>query len=306
MRIVVLGAGAIGSVVGGRLALGGCAVTLVDTDPDRVEAVNRDGLRLDLDGGPAVVRLRACLPADAAPPCDLVLLATKTFQTADALAGVRPLLADAFVLSLQNGLGNAERIAAFVPIERVIVGTSLIPADFRGPGHVASHGSGVTALYCTDGTHRPILDAIAAAFAAAELPMVLEPDIRRAIWEKAAFNAAMNALCGLTRATPGIVGASPEALALAKAVAAEACVVAAANGVAADVAAVAGRIDGACRDHAGHKPSMLQDLLAGRRTEVDALNGAVVAAAEQAGVEAPLSAMLCRLVKLAEAAAARG
>jgi 2-dehydropantoate 2-reductase len=136
---------------------------------------------------------------------------------------------------------------------------------------------------------------------AGELPAALEPEIHSAIWSKAIFNAAMNPLCALTRRTPGFLGAQAESRALYGTVVEEGVAVANANGVRIEAKPIHDLTEVSVTDHANHEASMLQDVKAGRRTEVDAINGAIVEAGRTVGVPAPVTETLWRLVKLEEA-----
>lgn len=300
MRIVVLGAGAMGSVFGARLALCGASVTLLDVNEAHLAAIAANGLEVDLDGTHHRLSLPAMRPADFAGAADVVLLFTKVFHTEAALQAIAGQLGAAYVLTLQNGIGNTERAAAVVPRERVIVGMTMTPAEFLAPGKVASHGPATTAFYCADGQHRPVLDDLVATMAQGGISAKADPAIHAAIWEKAAFNCAMNAICALTDGTPGGIGADPQSLALAHAVAAEAVSVAQALAISAEAARVADLVAHAAAHHLLHEPSMLQDLKAGRRTEIDALNGAVADQGEKLGVDVALNRTLTSLVRLAE------
>lgn len=300
MRIAVLGAGAMGSVFGARLALGGASVTLLDVNEAHLAAIAQQGLEVELDGTHHRLSLPAMRPADFTGPVDVVLLFTKVFHTESALQAIAGQLGAAQVLTLQNGIGNAERAAAVVPPGQVIVGMTMTPAEFLGPGKVASHGPATTAFYSADGRHRPILDDLVAAMARGGISAKADPAIHAAIWEKAAFNCAMNAICALTEGTPGGIGADAASLALAHAVAAEAVSVAQALAIPADGARVADLVAQATTHHLLHEPSMLQDRKAGRRTEIDALNGAVADQGEALGVAVGLNRTLTTLIRLAE------
>jgi 2-dehydropantoate 2-reductase len=301
MHIAVLGAGAMGSVFGARLALGGAEVTLLDVNQAHVDAIARAGLQVDLDGVHHRLNLPAMRPDQFTGPTDLVLLFTKVFHTGPALASIAGTLGGATVLTLQNGIGNAERIAEYVPAERTILGLTMTPAEFLGPGMVASHGKATTTFYSADGQHRPLLDALVALMGRGGIVAKADPQIQAAIWEKAAFNCAMNAICALTDGTPGGIGSLSDALALAKSVAAEAIGVAQADGVPASIDKVTALIDHAAANHLLHEPSMLQDRKAGRRTEIDALCGAVAERGATLGLATPLNRTLATLVRLAEA-----
>ncbi len=300
MKIAVLGAGAMGSVYGARLMDGGAEVTLLDVDPAHISAVRDHGLQVALDDKTLQLDIPIMRPEAFTGPVDLIILFTKIFHTDAALASVQSLLGDVPVLSLQNGIGNVERLAAHMPMERIIIGSTMTPADLIASGKVASHGMAATQFYAADGRHRPILDDIASALIAGGIDARLDPEIHAAIWEKATFNCALNGLCALSDATPGSIGQSTEGCALADQIAQEAIAVANAAGVAASLDKVRGLMQHAYAHHLFHQPSMLQDRNAGRRTEVDALNGAVADMGARLGVPVPANTAIRQLVHLIE------
>ena len=309
MRIAILGAGAMGSLFGGLLAESGEAVTLIDVNDAHLDAIRRDGLRIDDDRGERTLRALHVLRPEVAntqaspdTPFDLLIVFTKSLHTRHALDGVRALLSPfTYVLTLQNGLGNVETLNAFVPIERILVGVTTWPADLAGPGHVHSHGAGVVRMMTADGAERSFAAAVADALSRAGLACSLDADVWAAIWEKVAFNAALNTLCAVTGCTVDQLGEHHDGPRLAQAIAAETAAVARAKGIAVDGERIARNVEHAIRAHRGHRPSMLQDVLAGRRTEIDAISGKVVAAAREAGVAVPHAETLLALVRLIDA-----
>jgi 2-dehydropantoate 2-reductase len=291
-----------GCLYAGAFHRAGAGVTLIDVDPGHLAAINSRGLELDTRAGVETLRLAALRPEHARETVDLVVLFTKTFHTDAALEGVKSIIGPAtHAMTLQNGLGNDEAVARHVARDRVIAGVSTLPSDLIGPGRVRSHGEGGSKIYPAYGGDTGFAQEVADLLTAGGLPTVLEPDIRAAIWSKAIFNAAMNALCALTRRTPGFLGAHEEARALIRAVVLEGVRAAQASGVAIEAEPILDLTVVSVTDHADHEASMLQDVKAGRRTEVDAINGAIVRAAQAAGVTVPVTETLWRLVKLEEA-----
>lgn len=249
----------------------------------------------------------ARLPEEIASPVDLVVVFTKTFHTDAALAGIAAAIGPhTHLLSLQNGLGNDKRLAAHASPDRVLVGASSLPSDLVGPGKVRSHGEGGSKVYPAFGGEPAFAQQVAELLTAGGLPATLEPEIQVAIWSKAIFNATMNPLCALTRRTPGFLGAHAASRAMITAAVEEGVAVANASGVPVPARPIHDLTEVSMTDHADHEASMLQDVKAGRRTEIDAINGAIVEAGRTVGVAAPVLETLWRLVKLEEAKLAEG
>ncbi|MFG6432979.1 ketopantoate reductase family protein [Roseateles sp. LYH14W] len=308
MKIAILGAGAMGSLFGGLLAEAGQSVTLIDINAAHLGAIRDTGLRLTNDSGDRhILALKVCRPEQATEPPDLLVVFTKTLHTVSALKGVQHLLSsDTQVLSLQNGLGNVEAISEFVPAGQIMIGVTTWPADMVGPGHVHSHGQGAIHLMTADGSERPALAACVDSLSTAGLRCEADPEVWVSIWEKVAFNAALNSICAVTRCTVDQLDLLPEGRALALQVVTEAIAVARASGVAADLARTSAKVVNAIKGHRGHMPSMLQDVLAGRPTEVASINGAIVAAGRRLGVATTCTATLLELVRLIQARAVVG
>ncbi len=302
MRIAVLGAGAMGSWFGGHLALQDNTVQLLTTNSAHHQAITKNGLILKSPVDEQCVNVSASSPKDIQAPVDLVLLMTKTFQTKDAMASIEAAIdKDSHILSLQNGLGNAETIGQFVSAERIWVGVSMVPVDKIAPGIVMGKGHG-NSYFGNAANHNntDMAKRIEATFQDAHIDLNHDTNIHKRIWEKVAFNAGMNALSALSRGTPSAIDASPGAKALAQDVAKEVAKVANTLNIEIELEHVKGMITLSCTQHGDHIPSMLQDIQAARRTEVDALNGAVAMIAEQASVAAPLNKTLTTLIKLTE------
>jgi 2-dehydropantoate 2-reductase len=301
LRVAILGSGAMGSFVGGRLAASGMPVTLLDVDDAHITAITQGGLRMSTDAGEEVAHPAAMRPDQFHEPHDLVIVLTKQPHTRSALAALRAALTgDTWVMTLQNGLGNQELIEEFIPRERILLGVTTYPADLLGPGHVGSHGEGEIRLMTADGVNRPIADQVAAMLNRSGQTSVVDPNLAVAIWSKVAFNCAMNSICALTGCLVGQLGASPEGRQLALEIAAEVVAVAGKAGIAVDGKKVRVTIEHAMDTHLTHKPSMLQDMLAKRPTEIASINGAVAAIAARLGQPALRNATLYALIRLAE------
>lgn len=300
-KILIVGAGAMGCLFGARLVQAGRDVVLVDVWREHIDAINADGLKFESDGREQIVRMRAGLAADIDFQPDVVIVFTKTLHTAAALESIRRLMGESTcLLTLQNGLGNADVAAEFVPLERVMHGTTNYPSDLIGPGRVSSHGSGYVRIYGADGKCRPVNEAVAQLLNNAGFNCELDADVERAIWEKAAFNAALNSLTAVTGMNVGAVGANASGRTLAGQIVAETAAVAKASNIAVDEKAVLQSIDTAFAEHADHEPSMLQDIKHGRATEIAAINGAIAEQARRTGIAVPVTETLFHLVRMIE------
>ena len=301
MDIVILGSGAMGCLFGGRLTEAGHRVVLVDRWREHLDAINRNGLFLETREGSRSINIPARTVEQLDAPPELLVVFTKSIHTVQALDSARHLLGkETWVLTLQNGLGNVEAIEAFVPRSRIIVGMTTWPSDLLGPGRVRSLGEGHTRILAADGRVTPPLEHISHCLAQAGLACEISTEVFAAIWEKLAFNAALNCLTAVTGLPVGGVGATTEGRELAYAIAREVVAVAHRKGIGASEATVIATIEDAFRDHGDHLPSMLQDIQAGRKTEIEAISGAVIREAHVLGMAVPTTLSLYRLVRMLE------
>ena len=299
-KVVIVGAGALGCLFAVRLAEAGVPVTVVDVDRDRLAALRRDGITLSDDSGERTVPIDAALASEVAGPVDLVMLFTKGMHSAAAVASVAHLAGPGvYGITLQNGIGNAEVMAEVFGPDRVLHGVTEFPADLDGPTHVSSHGSGKIWLGGFTPAAAGAAQQVADLLNTTSLEAAVHPNVEVAIWDKLAFNAALNSVGAVTGLTNGEVDSEPGRR-LAFAIAEEVADTAEAKSIPLDRAAIRRKIEHALEHHRGHKASMLQDRLAGRPTEIETINGAVVRAAEALGVKVPVTAALADLVRLLE------
>lgn len=306
MNIAVVGCGAMGSIYAGLLADAGNQVIAIDTNAAHVEAINRRGLRISGASGDRTVAVAAYMAAPARD-VDLVVVAVKAAHVAAAAATAESLIGpQTRVLTIQNGLGAADQVAARVGRERLLVGVAQgFGASLPEPGH--AHHNDMKAIRMGPYAELAPGDAeqVAALWRAAGFDAAAVSDILAMQWEKLICNAAYSAPCALTGFTVGEVMDDADAGAVSRAAATEAWLVARARGVGLSVDDPVALV----RDFAGRmpraKPSVLLDLEAGRISEVDVINGAVPREAAKAGMEAPVNRTLTDLVKAIEQRAAR-
>ena len=280
------------------MADAGHDVTLVIRNDVHRKAVQMSGLKLVRDSGESIVKIPVISPSETHKSFDTIFVFTKTGATAQAITAVSHMIgASTCLVSVQNGLGNHDVLAEFVGYERVIYGTTTAPADLVGPGCVASHGKHLTQINAARDDSAGIAVELAETLCSADIPTVVNNEIDQVIWNKVAFNTAMNAICALVKGTPGTIADSAHLSDLARAVVMESCAVAHADGINIDPHNVLAIVEMAGREHRTHKPSMVHDMMAMRRTEIDALNGAVVALGKKHNIPTPLNEALLALIK---------
>ena len=297
MRVLVLGAGAVGGYFGARLAEGGHDVTLVARGRN-LEALRRDGLVVQLpDGTRRLSGIRAVDDPSQAPPPELALVCVKSYDTpaaASALrAAVRP---DTIVLSLQNGVENESVLAPALELPPLLIGLTFIGVELVAPGTVHYTGRGEILFGEPDGSESPRARRLAEIFTSARAPFQLRDDILVVAWEKLAWNAGFNAVTTLTGRTVGEVLAQPATRDLIATTMIETDAVATTLGIPVRRDRLARVLAESAAEMPDFATSMLQDLRRGRRLEHDALNGAVVRAAARVGVAAPLNGTLLALL----------
>lgn len=300
MKICFLGAGALGSALGGVLAEAGNEVWLIDRSPAHVDAINARGLNLREDGVERMVAARARTSAEGIGPADLVVVLVKSFQTRDAIRGAGALVGpDTVVMSLQNGLGHEEILAEAVGRERVLAGKTYVGAVLLGPGHAIAGVRGkLTHIGELDGCITERALRIADTFTRAGLATTVSDNIVGTMWDKLLVNVATGALCAITRLPYGQLYTVPEIEACAIAAVAEAMAVAAAHGIRLSTAAPRDAWTLAAEGMPPEfKTSMLQSLEKGAATEIDYVNGSVVRWGERGNVPTPVNRTLVACVK---------
>lgn len=300
-RIGVVGPGALGCLFAGLLALAGHDVRLLGRRPEQAALISRDGLFVERDGVTRHVAVTAGTDPAQLGPVDLAIVLVKATDTAAAAPLLLTLLGSgAPALSLQNGLGNLDALTTVLGPERVLGGVSSQGATLLGAGRIRHAGFGPTSLAEAAGGLTPSAEAIAALLDRAGLPTRAYPDPAPLIWGKLIANAAINPLGALLRCQNGETIDRPDAQALFYGLAREAGAVAAALGVTLPFADPAAHAESIARVTYGNRNSMLQDVEAGRRTEIDAINSAVARIGAAHGIPTPINATVAGLIRALE------
>lgn len=297
MKIAVVGAGAMGSIFGARFHQAGHETVLVDVVQPLVDTINAEGVTVVRGDDETVTRVPATTDPAAVGPVDIVVFFTKCYHTSSAAESARPLVGpDTAVASLQNGWGNGDVLAAAYPPGQVVLGVTYNSGLLQGPGRVLHPAEQPTLVgsYSDggDGAAR-----LAEALESAGLAATVASPVRPEIWKKLILNAASLPASALTGMTAGALGTSQDMLDLVSETTREAVAVAQALGYDIDFDERIGTILGLVEKAGPTKASMLQDVEAGRRTEIDVINGAVVRAADEAGVPVPINRTLMQLIK---------
>jgi 2-dehydropantoate 2-reductase len=294
-RVCVVGCGAVGSLFAAHLGtLDDVEVWAYDVVADHVAAINASGLRLT-GRAEVVAKVNARTDASEIPPCEFGIVATKSMYTAEAIAAAAPIFAGGAVCSVQNGVGNEELIAEHVP--RVMRGTTFPAGRVTAPGVVQMDTAGDTWIGPFE--DRPAsmeeVATLADAMTRGGMPTKALADARGAQWTKLIFNAASNPLGALTGLTQGRLCELPATRALISGIVDEGVAVAAALGITLDSDPEA-LIDHSAKVAYDHRASMLQDALAHRRTEIEALNGGIARFGSEHGVPTPLNEAVLALI----------
>lgn len=300
MNIKIIGAGAMGSLYAAMLGKKH-DVTLIDNYAPVVDAINAHGLTLEeSDGTKNVFKIKAEIGGTDDVPCDLAIVFVKDTATDAAVKTNLGIIGEnTVVLSLQNGIGNEEVLARFVPRDRILLGTTKHNAVVTGIGEVYHSGSGATNVGSVVG-NRATADKIVGAFKEAGIETNPVDNVNYLLWEKLFVNMTINPVTALLGTTISTLESDPNARALARALIDEAVVVAKAEGLTFDADKVFDALMETCRRVGSGKASMCQDIERGRRTEIDFINGAVVAAGKRRSVPTPCHETIVRLVHAKE------
>jgi 2-dehydropantoate 2-reductase len=293
MRVVVVGAGAVGGYYGALLHAGGHDVVFVARGAT-LAALQASGLRVErADGVLALAPVQAVATLEGRAPADVALICVKSHDTRAAAALLAPAVGpETIVLSLQNGVENEAILAEVLGIAPLLVAFTQIGVEATAPGVVAYSGRGEIYLGEPDGPVTTRATRIASVFEQAGIPCRVRPDILVGLWQKLAWNAGFNAVTTLSDTTVGRVVDDPALAALVVAAMREVDAVATARGIPVARGRLPGVMAESRRGLAEFATSMLQDRRRARPLEVDGINGAVLRAADRCGVPVPVNRAL--------------
>ncbi|MBW2571288.1 MAG: 2-dehydropantoate 2-reductase [Deltaproteobacteria bacterium] len=301
MKITVVGAGAMGSLFGALLSESGISVRLYDIWAEHVKAINENGLGIELDGKTRSVNVKATTDKKTIGKADLAIIFVKSTRTGDAARVASELVSSTgFVLTLQNGMGNADIIAEVIDPGRIIAGTTSHGATMLEPGLIRHAGIGPTLIGMWSGDEKAAAQSIADVFNKAGIATETMDDIRSVVWKKLIINVGINAITALTAIKNGQILDLSSTRALVHAAVEEAMEVARTHGI---------KIPDDMVEHVfqvaeatgANRSSMGQDVDNKRQTEIGAINGAVVKEAQKLGLNVPVNQTLTTLLETLQA-----
>ncbi len=301
MKITVIGAGAMGSLFGAILAESGEDVRLYDIWEEHVKAINEKGLDIELNGKTRSVSVNATSDKRQIGKTDLAIIFVKSTQTVDAARIASELVGNSgFVLTLQNGMGNADIIDEVIDPGRIIAGTTSYGATMLGPGSIRHAGTGPTVIGMWTGIQKTGIAKITDVFNKAGIVTETVDDVRSVIWGKLLVNVGINAITALTGIKNGRILDLAATKALSCAAVEEALEVARAQGVKVSDNTVE-HVFQVAEATRNNRSSMGQDVDNKRQTEISAINGAIVKEAQKLGVTVPVNQTLTALVETLQA-----
>ncbi len=301
MKIFILGAGAIGSLLGARLSKEN-EVELYSTNEKHMRAIRENGLKIEeLDGSITTYKLKTYTNIDEIEiNPDLVLVTLKTYKTKDGLLTLVPRLnSRPIFLTLQNGIGNIERITELVPREQVIAGITAQGATLVTKGYIRHGGNGPTYIGEINGPITPRIKDIVEVFNKCGLNTYQTDDTEKLIWKKLLINIGINAITAIARVKNGYIATSKYAREISEIAVKEAIEVANTMGIEFDKH-IFNEVIEVAKKTSRNISSMHQDILNKKITEIDSINGAIVNLGKELGIPTPVNLTLTNLIKLIE------
>jgi len=300
MKIAMIGPGAMGSLFGGLLTLSNEELWLVGYKPEQVERICSEGLTFEERGKVKIIPMRATPDVRSVGKADLVIFFVKTYDTERAVSDSLVLEKEETIfLTLQNGLGNEEALCKKIDPQKVILGITGHGATLIRPGHIRHAGWGKT--YIGERNHQITerVNQIAQMFTKAGIETEVSSHIHDLIWEKLFMNVGINALTALTGLKNGQLLDYPETVRLMEALVSEAVEVARKKGIQIEGNPIE-KVKWVAEATRENRSSMGQDVDHRRKTEIDAINGAIVREAEGLGISVPYNRMVTELIKVIE------
>jgi len=301
MKIVVVGPGSIGCLIGAYLTKSKEEVWLLDKNKERAAKINESGINIESSSGSWQAKIKTTADTGNIGKADLIIICVKSFDTKQAIEGIKPLLSqDTKILTLQNGLGNIEIISEIAGEERVIAGVTNEGATLIDTGKIRHAGHGDTVIGTISGKTPVEMRAIREIFNKVGFETKMSRDIKGLLWSKLIINVGINALSALTRLPNGKLTEYEGTKRILREAVTEATRIAKRKRVKLIFEDPLAKVEAVCEGTSGNISSMLQDVLKKKRTEVDFINGVIVRLGQELGISVPTNRLLLDLIKTIE------
>jgi 2-dehydropantoate 2-reductase len=302
VRIAIVGTGAMGSVYAGLLGDAGHDVWAIDVHKSHIDAIRKDGLRLEGASGDRVVRINATCDPSEVGVCDMIIIATKAMQVASAVGSLDVLAGpNSVIVTIQNGIGAAEQIRRILPPSRLLIGVAEgFGASLKAPGHVFHHGMELIRLGEMTGGLSERLEQTVRVWRGAGFNVKGYADIDQLIWEKFICNVTFSGTCTVLSRTVDEVMEDEHSWKIALGCGLEAYEIGLAKKIHFSFRDAEAYIATFGEKLSGSRPSMLLDHMARQRSEIDYINGMVPVLAHEVGMRAPINEVIASLVKAIE------
>jgi len=302
MKIAVVGAGAMGSLFGATLAEAGNEVWLYDVWIEHVQAINQDGLAIEREGKTRTLRIAATTDPEKIGQAELIIIFVKSTHTAAAAETARKIAGSGgMVMTLQNGMGNADILAKFIDPERILAGTTSHGATMLGPGRICHAGAGLTTIGAWAETEQGRKRArnLSAFFTRISIESEAVDDVRSVLWNKLFINIGINAITALTAIKNGQILDLEITRELSRKAVEEAMEIAGRMNIKLREDTV-DQVYAVAEATAVNRSSMGQDVDNKRQTEIGTINGYIVREAKRLGMQAPVNETLTALIQTLE------
>lgn len=300
MKIVVIGAGAMGSIYGGHLSVNN-EVYLVDTNPSVVDKINKEGLKVDEDGTTNIYHPKAVVSTDGIENVDLVILFVKAIFSRAALENNKNLIGpNTRILTLQNGAGHEDLLKEFVSEDHVVIGTTEDNGAVLEAAHVRRGGTGRTNVGLLTDDKDGFLPKLKESFDSCGFDVKIHDNIQQLIWDKLFTNVSLSAVTGILQVDMGYIAGNEYAWKMTVQLIHEAIQTARAMGLTCDEDAIVEKVRMTSVNNPNGRTSICADLTVGRKTEVDTISGAVVRAAAKCNTAVPTHEFVVNMVHAME------
>lgn len=302
MKIVVVGPGALGSLLGALLSKSKEDVWFLDKNKERSAKTNQYGISVEGLSGNWQAKVSSTADPKEIAEADLVIICVKSYNTKEATLHAKPLITDkTVVLTLQNGVGNLEIISEIVGPDKVIGGSTNLGVTLLEPGRIRYAGKGETVIGMMDAKTPPQMRSLREIFNKVGLETKITRDIKTVLWSKLIVNVGINALTALTRLPNGKLTEFEGTRRILREAVTEAVRVAKRKRIKLAYDDPLAKVEAVCEATAANVSSMLQDVLRKKRTEIDFINGVIVRLGQELNIPVPVNSLLVDLVKTIEA-----